>query len=99
MQTNSGRCLQLVDSRGAVKNCLDGKSYLVILRQDFFNLNSDETLLAEDQIECYGVKVFSCLRVFCGKQMVEARDQAGCSVKLDISWDCSTRYLDVSPPY
>ena len=30
--------------------------------------------------------------------MVEARYQVGRSVKLVISWDGSTRYLDVSPP-
>ena len=46
----SGHSLQLVDARGVVKNCLDGKSYLEILRQDFFNPNEDQTLLAEDQI-------------------------------------------------
>ena len=45
-----------------------------MLRQDFFNPNSDETLLAEDQIECNGVKVFSRPRFFGGKQLVEARD-------------------------
>ena len=30
--------------------------------------------------------------------MVEARYQVGLSIKLVISWDGSTRYLDVSPP-
>ena len=30
--------------------------------------------------------------------MVEARYQVGRSIKLVISWDGSTRYLDVSPP-
>ena len=50
--------MQLVDARVVVKNRLDGKSYLVIVRQAFFNPNSDETLLAEDQIERHGVKVF-----------------------------------------
>ena len=48
--SKTGRRLQLVDARGVVKNRLDGKSYLVIIRQAFFNSNSDETLLAEDQI-------------------------------------------------
>ena len=41
----SGRRLQLVDARGVVKNLLDGKSYLIIIRRAFFNPNSDETLL------------------------------------------------------
>ena len=81
-----------------MKNRLDGKSYLVIVRQAFFYPNSDETLLAEDQIECHGVKVFSRLRLLGGNQLVEARDQVGRFVKLVISWDSSTRYLDVSPP-
>ena len=40
----------MVYERGVVKNGLDGKSYLEILRQALFNPNSDETLLAEDQI-------------------------------------------------
>ena len=53
-----------------LKNCLDGKSYLVIIRKDLFNLHSDETLLAEGQIECNGVKVFLRRRVFDGKQLV-----------------------------
>ena len=47
----AGRRLQLVDARGVVKNRLDGKSYLIIISQALFNPNSDETLLAEDQIE------------------------------------------------
>ena len=47
----SGRRLKLVDARGVVENRLDGKRYLVIIRQDFFNPNSDETLLVEDQIK------------------------------------------------
>ena len=81
-----------------MKNCLGGKSYLVTVRQDFFNPNSDETLLAEDQIECHGVKVFSRLRVLGGNQLVEARYQVGRSVKLVVSWDSTTRYLDVIPP-
>ena len=63
-----GRRLQLVDARGVVKNILDGKSYIVIIRQAFFNSDSDETLLAEDQIECNGVQVFSRPRVFGGDQ-------------------------------
>ena len=33
-----------------------------------------------------------------GKQIVEARDQVGRSVKLGISWDGSTRYFDARPP-
>ena len=87
----SGLRLQLVDARGVVKNRLDGKRYLIIIRQAFFNPSSDETLLTEDQIECHGVKVFSRPRVFGGKQLVEARDQVGRVVKLGISWDGSTR--------
>ena len=71
-------------------NRLDGKSYMVILRQALFNTNSDKTLLAEDKIECNGVKVFSRPRVF-SKQLVEYRDQVGRIVKLGISWDGSTR--------
>ena len=93
-----GRRLQLVDARGVVKNRLNGKSYLVIFRQVFFNPSSDETLLEEDQIECHGVKVYYSPRVFGGNQLVEARDQVGRVVKLAIEWDGSTRYLDVSPP-
>ena len=54
--------------------------------------------MAEDQIECHGVKVFSRLGVIGGSQLVESRDQVGRSVKLVVSWDGSIRYLDVSPP-
>ena len=46
-----GRRLQLVDVRVVVKNRLDGKRYLIILRKYLFNPNSDDTLLAEDQID------------------------------------------------
>ena len=53
-----GHRLQLLDARGVVKNRLDGKSYLAIIRQAFFNLNSEKNLLAEYKMECYGVKVF-----------------------------------------
>ena len=65
--SKSGLRLQLVDARGVVKNCLDGKRYLVIISKAFFNPNLYETLLVEDQIECYGVKVYSRPRVFGGK--------------------------------
>ena len=44
------RRLQLVDPRGVAENLLDGKYYLVTLRQAFFNPNSDKTRLAEYQI-------------------------------------------------
>ena len=76
--------LQVVDARVVVKNRLDGKSYLIIIRQDFFNSNLDETLLAEYQIECKGVQVFSRPRVFGGDQKVVARDQVGRVVHLAI---------------
>ena len=82
--SKTGRRLQLVDARGVVKNLLDGNSYLVIIRQAFFNSNSDETLLAEDQIECNCVQVFSRPRVFGGDQKVVARDQVGRVVHLAI---------------
>ena len=81
-----------------MKNSLDGKRYLVILRQASFNPNSDETLLGEDQIECYGVKVYSCPRISGRKQLVKARYQVGHSVKLGISWDDSTGYINFDPP-
>ena len=77
---------------------LDDKRYLVILRQDFFNPNSDETLLAEDQTNCYGVKVYLRPRVFGGRQLIDARYQVESQFKLGISWDVSTRYLYISPP-
>ena len=53
------RRFQLVYARVVVKTFLDGKRYLVILRQALFNPNSDENLFAEDQIDFYGVKVYS----------------------------------------
>jgi len=96
--SKAGRRLQLVDARGVVKNRLDGKNYLVIIRQAFYNSNSDETLLAEDQIECHGVQVLSRPRVFGGPQKVIAKDQFGRVVNLAIDWDGSTRYLNVRPP-
>ena len=43
--SKSERRLQLVDARGVVKNGLDGKRYIVIIRQAFFNKNSEEILL------------------------------------------------------
>ena len=96
--SQTGRRFQLVDARVMVKNRLDGKRYLIIVRQAFFNQSSDETLLAEDQIECHGLKVYSRPRVFGGDQLVVAKDQVGRRVKLAIEWDGSTRYLDVMPP-
>ena len=83
----AGCRLQLVDARGVVKNRVDRKSYLVILRQYLFNQKLDEILLVEDKIECYGVKIFSRPRVFGGKHLVESRDQVGGFVKLGISWE------------
>ena len=35
--SKAGRRLQLVDARGVVKNRLDGKSYLIVIRQAFYN--------------------------------------------------------------
>ena len=63
-----------------------------------FNPNSDDNLVSEDQIECFGVKVYSCLRVFGGKHLIDAREQVGRSVKIGISWDGSTRYPDIHSP-
>ena len=86
--------MQLADARGVVKNRLDGNLYLLIVRQDFFNPNSDKTLLAEDQIKCFGVKVYLSPRVFSGKQLIDVREHVGNYVNMDISLDGSTRYLD-----
>ena len=96
--SKAGCRLQLVDARGVVKNSLDGKRYLIFIRQCFFNPISDETLLAEDQTDCHIVKVYYRPRVVGGKQLVEARDQVGRIVKLEIACDGSTRYLDILPP-
>ena len=38
----AGNRLQVVNARGGVKNCMDGKSYLVIISQAFFNPNLDK---------------------------------------------------------
>ena len=81
-----------------MKNGLDVKCYLVIIRQVLFNPNSDDTLLTEDQIYSYGVNVYSRPRIFGGKQLIDTREQVGHSIKLGISWDGSTRYLGVHRP-
>ena len=95
--SKGGRHLKLVDARGVVKTFLDGKRYLVIVKKDYFNINSNETLLVEDQIECSGVKEYSRPRFFGRKQLIDTRYQVGRSIKLGISWDGSTRYLDIHP--
>ena len=64
---------QLVYVRGVVKNRLDGKHYLIIYRQAFLYTNLDEVLLEEDQIKLFYVKVYSCTRIFGGKQLIDAR--------------------------
>ena len=97
--SKAGLPLQLVDARGVVKNRMDGKCYLLVLRQDLFDPNSDETMLDENQIECYGVKVFFFPGVFVGKQLAEARDQVGNSVKIGISWYNTLDTSMSSPPY
>ena len=69
-----------------MKTFLDGKRYLVIVRQDFFNPIMDKTLLEEDQIECFGIKEYSHPRIFGGKMLIDARDQVGNYLKISISW-------------
>ena len=96
--SKAGRRFKLVDTKGVAKKRLNGNNYLLIVRQALFNPNSDKTLLAEDQIECFGVKVYLHPRAFGRKQLIDARCQVGNSVKLGISWDGSTRYLDIHPP-
>ena len=49
-------------------------------------------------MDCYGVKIYFCPRVFGSKQIVESRYQVGRPVRLGISWDGYTGYLDVIPP-
>ena len=80
-----------------MKNIMYGKHYLVFVRQYFFDPNLDKTLLAEYHIEGFGVKVYFRPRVFGGKKLIGAKYQVGFSVKLGISCDGSTRYLDVIP--
>ena len=75
--------MQLVDVK--VKNRLGGKRYLVIGIQYFFNPNSYKTLLMEDQIECFGVKVYSRPRFFSRKHIIDSKYQVGCPVKIGIS--------------
>ena len=47
--TIGASCLQVIDACTMVKNYLGGKHFIVIFR-NYFCLNSDRTLLAEDQI-------------------------------------------------
>ena len=95
--SKAGCRLQSVDARGVVKNRLGGKRYLVIVRQGFFNPDLDDTLLAEDQIDCFCVKLYSRPRVFGGKQLVDARYKVGGPFKLDIYWGGSNIYLCIHP--
>ena len=81
------RLLYIINAMGELKNCLDRKRYLVIVRQVVLNPDSDDTLLAEYQIECYGLKVYSCPSLFGGKQLVNAKYQIWKPVKLGIIWD------------
>ena len=80
-----------------IKNRLNWRCYLVIVRQVSFNPNLDETLLVEDQTKCFGIKVYSSPWIFGGNQLIDARDQVGRSVNLGISWYVSTIYLDIHP--
>ena len=45
-----GHQLQLIYVHAVVKTRMDGKRCIFIFSQSFLNHNSDETLLAEDQI-------------------------------------------------
>ena len=81
---NGGCFLKLINERGVVKNLLDRKRYLFIFRQEFLNPNSDKTLLVEEKIECYGLKVYSFPTVFGSKKLIDAKDQVGGLVKLSI---------------
>ena len=63
---------------------MEGKRYLVIVRKAFFNPNSEETILVEDQIECYGVNMYFCPRLFGGTQLIDNRDQVWTPVKIGI---------------
>ena len=55
-----------------------------MIRKAFFDINSDQKLLAEYQIECYGVNVYSLPRLFCGKELINAKNQVGNPIKIDI---------------
>ena len=52
-----GLHLHLIDTRCMVKKHLDGKKYLFIVRQTFFDPNSDETFLVEYKIKCCVLKL------------------------------------------
>ena len=88
----NGRC------KGCGEKLSGWEALLSNFRQDLFNPNLDDTLLAEYQIECFCVKVYLCPRFFVGDQFIDVRDQVGSSVNLGISWDGSTRYLDIHLP-
>ena len=69
-----------------------------LLLGNFFNPNSDDTLMVEDKIEWFGVKVYSCPKYSGVCKIMDSSYQYGCPVKLGIMWYRTTICLDDIPP-
>ncbi len=60
---------------------------------------SSQTLLAEDQLECNGVEVHSCAKVFNGRQCIYARhpSKRGCFT-IKLGWDRASKFVLTRKP-
>ena len=89
---------QLFNAHAVMKNQLDGKLYIVIVRQVLQNTNLYKTLLVEYKLKVQRVRVYLIPKVFVINKFMVAKESIGCPRTLGILWDSNNNYLDFSSP-
>ena len=92
--TQSTETLRLVDALSTLVNHAGDAVAIGQLYQGVYCSTSEQSLIAEDQLEWNGVRVESRVKHFGGEQPVHATHPATKKpLRLELAWDGSTKYL------
>jgi hypothetical protein len=90
----SKRILCLVDAYATLVDDSGACVTDIWLNQALFCLHSQQTLIAEDQLEHNGVEVHSCAKLFSGKHCIIAKHpKTAKQFKIPLGWDGSSKFL------
>ena len=91
----STEILRQVDAHTALVDD-QGKPIAILVANHAIHCDkSEQSLLAEDQLEFSGVEVYSRAKVFNGRQCILAKHpETGKPFHIDLGWDGSTKFLN-----
>ena len=88
------KILDLVDAAATLVDCYGKPIVVLIVHHALHCVTSEQSLIAEDQLEYNGVNVHSRAKQFGGRQCIIAKHpKTGKDFKIDLGWDGSTKFI------